>query len=51
MYLNRIFQELERNAQDKCVNEEVVDQTSEQTKSCDDPKEHSNRVPRSFSGK
>ncbi|XP_078349901.1 nuclear valosin-containing protein-like [Oculina patagonica] len=47
--VNRIFQELERNSQNTCANEEVVNQTSEQTESCDDTKEHLNRVPRSFS--
>ena len=45
----RIFQELERNAQSKCSNDEIVEnKTGEQTRSCED----ANKLPisRSFSG-
>jgi len=47
---DRIFQELERNAQSKCANDEVVEsKTGEQTGSCEDANKLS--VARSFSGK
>lgn len=53
--LDRIFQELERNAQSKCDNDEAVEnKTGEETGSCEVTKELSDKVPRvpwSFSGK
>ena len=49
LIIDRIFQELERNAQSKCSNDEIVEnKTGEQTRSCED----ANKLPisRSFSG-
>ena len=48
LYLDRIFQELERNAQNKSANDEAVGQTGG---SWEEAKENSDSVARSFSGK
>ena len=48
--LQRIFQEIQRNAQNKCTGGQSEEQTGQQTSSCEDTKEQSDGTTRTFSG-